>query len=277
MLPGPSTFDSNDSLFFFIGANTSFNPVQPFIVGLDVASGQPFTSAPLPAFTEGGFVGVGQALAYCAASSRLVGIGQGPDGTHLVGFIEPESGAWELLASISSNYSVDPTTPAVCSDAAQAVLLVLGSPDGANQLIFAVDINTGAVSAVVEDFPDGHDLQTLAQDPVSGAIYGIGLVPAAGAQGSYNRTLAVLDPVHLNASIVGLVPGWLVSWGGFAAVDAASRSLLWVGQAAEGDPGVAPFALIATRLADASTAGATTIKCTVAAPTGCPNGLQSDT
>lgn len=63
------------------------------------------------------------------------------------------------------------------------------------------------------------------------------------SNGTIERTVVRLNPVSQTYTTVGVVPGWLMESGGESALDAASRTLYWIGQPTGAKP-TDPFHLV---------------------------------
>jgi hypothetical protein len=81
---------------------------------------------------------------------------------------------------------------------------------GAADTIVGLDFEAQSLFTVAES-PNGHNMQTMQFDASSGAIVGHGLL--LGDDGTYTRTLVVLDTQPHAFKVLGTVPGWLVEAG----------------------------------------------------------------
>jgi hypothetical protein len=240
---------------------------KPMFTGVSLATGKVVSSVPVP-FAESSFVGVGQLCAWEPRQKALIAGGQLANASHVIGLVDPVSGAWTHLATLNSTYLDVLGGASAFASSTGELLFQLGVGDTIN--IFALNTQTGAVQQYTQDFDGGHDIVTMDYDPTTGDVFGLGIM-AAGS--SIERTVTRLHTGNYTISLVGKVPDYTIESGGIAALNVASRTLYWIGQKSGGNPGTAPFYLIGNSIVNASVVSVSAGALCTSDP-GCPWSLE---
>lgn len=246
---GLSDLDAATATYYYLDQrwNTSINNWQIRHTGASIATGQVTSTCPVP-FPETEPIGSGQLMAWDSDNNRLIAGGPlnpGGNNSYGIGYIDPNTCAWNQIAvfdlpSVLSNQGAVAYCPT-----SKTLFMELG--DESLQL-WSVNMVTGAVAS--KALPDQcNGLQTLDYDPVTGKLYGIGLIPHGGQ--NVSRAIVSLDCVSQDVSIVGAVPGYTTQYGAVATLDVASRGLYWIGQEANASD-YDPFYLIKNSIVDGS-------------------------
>ena len=234
-----ATLDSVGGVYYFV----EYSGGQPNLVGLSLASGLVVSQVALP-FVEESFVGVGQLLAWAPDLNLAVLTGQTADGTHLVGTVNASSGAWIPVANVTRSDDDVLGGAAVYVPATGDFIFNLGVDNGTEIANVAVNLRSGAVR-FGENTATGN-LESMSLNSKDGRVYGLSLHIVGEA---WNRSIAVLDPVTLAISEIGVVAGFGIESGGIGTVDAAAQSLWWIGMQTPYVPS-APLFLVQVALAD---------------------------
>jgi hypothetical protein len=222
---------------------------RPYLLGLNLSTGALLSAVPAP-FHADPFVGLGELVAWDSLGGRVIVSGQLANLTHVVGFLDPLTGAWDPRASLDAALGDVFSSPACFVPPLNALAFQLRNNLTVD--IFLADLSgTGKVTLVNQSYTDARDLGTLEWDPVTGKVYGLGiLVRGSGKNATLVRTLSALDPATLTISEVGAVEGYLSEYDGIGAIDVAGRSLWWVGLPTGAGPN-APADLLQLSLDDA--------------------------
>lgn len=174
------------------------------------------------------------------ASSRVFVGGQDVNGFHIVGLIEPSSGAFTQLLNLTS-----------------ALRNVFGGtcvfvPE-TNELWFELDVDIMVLSLAtkkVEVLPvsESYEILGMNRDPATGVIYGLGGGPGQGV-----RTVVALHAGNRTIAPTGTVPAFGMQMGGITAYDWQARSIFWIAQRANADPS-APWFLVQNAVEGGKTA-----------------------
>jgi hypothetical protein len=239
-----STIDGSSEVYYVIGYNMS--SYSPNVVGISLATGSVLSSAPI-SFTEQGFIGVGQNIAWAPDTNAIIASGQNAKGDHLYGYVDPVSGNFTQRAIVQCGDKCDdvmagPADYAPDTHVFVAQLGTLGS-DPAIDFI-AVNMSSGKPAPK----PDCGGLETLDYDRKSGSFYGIGLqvrfsrrsmlglasfesvTAACLAQVSptVQRTLVKMTPDASSCSVVGIIPDYFMIGAGVSAIDETAGILYWI-------------------------------------------------
>ena len=240
-----SVVDSARGIYYLVGFNATTS--LPNIVGLWLANGTVASSARLD-LAEPDFVGVGQALLIDSVGRLILGGQRAASNAHLLGYVDPATGAFTLVASLSPTLgdalgavnAYDPTL--------DAVLVQFTSPTGADELVVVAMATGNVTRTLVEDYADGLNVQAIAgYDAASASLVGLGIAP-----GQVARTLVRVSAVALNITVVGNIPKYLIELGPIAALDARNRVLFWMGTI--GDDPAGAFFVVGVHVGDASLA-----------------------
>ena len=271
-----STLDAASGTYYFV--DTATHPAAR-LVGLSLATGAVVSAVPLPvviadASTYGGLV-----IAFAAnLGGAVVVAGDDANGTHLVGALDPTSGAWRLVATITAQDSSDETGTGAYIPALRLFVfdLIVYTPHGwvTN---FAVNMTSGAVFNRTNPVSRGSQIQQRLLNPADGQLYGIGYEDADDDHpGSpWNRTIERMDPASLAVSVVGVVPGgWGVVVGSAGAI--GGGAVFWMAAKGQTVNGSTDFYLVQNSLADASVVSVSAVPMCSAQgfPPACPTSLQ---
>jgi len=217
-----SAVDGTRGLMYIVGFNATSE--QPNLVSLWLSNGTIASTVPLN-FYEEDFVGVGQALAVDASGRLILGAQRSANGPHLVGYVDPTSGNFTQVASLSPTLQDSLGEVVAYDPSLDAVVLSFTSADGADELV-AVTMKDGNISRTfVDNYDDGQNLQAIAGfDVASHSLVGLGISPGAVA-----RTVVLLDAATFNLTVVGNISGYLLELGPIATLDESSRILYWMG------------------------------------------------
>jgi hypothetical protein len=250
-----SCIDSESAILYFIGYDLSAQ--KPMVVGLDLATGAQLSAVPLP-FAENNDVGVGQMLAFEPHSKSLISGGQDADLNHIVGLIEPITGAWTLLVNLSHAYRNVFGAASVYVPTTRRLLFDLDVD------ILSVDLVTRKVAVTGQNYT--WNILGMNFDNRTGDVYGL-----AGGPGEGVRTVVRLDPRAMNISHVGDVPDYANQSGGITAMCEATQSIYWIAQKT-GAPFSSPWYLVRNSIKDGKTLSVSDIIC--AQDAACPWSLH---
>jgi hypothetical protein len=233
-----STIAENENKFFFVSFNLYSNAAE--LLGLDISTGNVVNNVSYP-FADGSFIGVGQQIAYDPLSHQVICGGQTSNQTHEVGIIDPATGAYSNVATISSTY-IDVLDGAVEYDPQSQTLLM---EIGVNDTIDLVSINMqdGSYKFWGMNYTSGMDLESLNFDPVSGFIIGLGI--GNDSNGNLVRYMNRFDAKNGVFEEIGIVSEFTIMSGGIAALDYNTRTLYWIGILSNAtNPASAPLYLV---------------------------------
>ena len=220
-----SCVDAPRGIFYFIG----YANAQPALVGLSLETGATLSTTPLPELYDQTYVGIGQYVAIEPASARVFVGGQDSARNHIVGLVDPASGAFEMLANLSSSLrdvfgGTSAYTPAT------------------NELWFELDLDIMVLNLAtkkVDVLPVSEAFGILGMNLApSGLVYGLGGGPGEGV-----RTVVALDPRARSITPVGSVPDYAMQAGGITAYDSSTGGIFWLAQKT-GAPASAPWFLV---------------------------------
>ncbi len=236
----------------------------PRFVGISLATGAVVSNVPAP-FHEDPFIGLGQAVAWDPSSARIIAGGQDANLTHVIGFIDPATGAWEQVAALNASLTDVFSAGTAYIPTINALAYQLRTGNAVE--IYVVDMATGRVAEVDQSYGAGAgNLETMDYDPVTDTVYGLSVIVLPN--NTLARAVSALHPHNLTITLVGLVPGFASEYEGIGAVDVAGRSLWWVGQKSGAAP-TDPAWLIQSSLADGGVVSAAEF-CSPSAVFGCP-------
>jgi hypothetical protein len=228
------------------------------MVALRLADGSIVCDQKLP-FAESAFVGVGQQVVVDPTSgTTYLGGLLVTGGNHTVGSFDCTTGQFNLIAQINSADLAVLGGAAVFIPNPSRMMLQLGVGDKIDN--FVVDLSTGNVTKLPEDPEAGRILTTLAYNPTTTDVVGLGIRP--NSTGGIERTVVRLNTSSWEYHTIGQVHDYLIESGGESAIDVANQLLTWIGQKTGASPSSAPFELITVSLANAHA---------VSAPRLCPN------
>lgn len=257
-----SCMDEKHGILYAIFYDETKN--APMFTGISLTTGAIVSSVPVP-FAESSFIGVGQFMAWDPLSAQLLAGGQVANQSHIIGWVNPTTGAWTHLSTVPSTY-LDVLGGAVTfSETMGDLFFQLGTNTSIN--IFSLNVKTGALKQFDQSYTDGHNLETMDFDVVSGNVYGLGILPSGN---TFERTIVVLYPQNMTMAVVGKVEKYGIESGGIAAL-AVGQSLFWIAQKTGAAP-ADPFYLIQNSLKDASVISVSAELCT-SDPT-CPWSLE---
>jgi hypothetical protein len=237
---------------------------KPMFTGISLSTGAVVSSVPVP-FAESSFVGVGQLVAWEPTSARLIAGGQLANQSHVIGLVDPKSGAWEQVAMLNSTW-LDVLGGAVTYiPPINSLAFQLGTQTSID--VFLLDMATGAITEVDQSYANGANVETMDYDPVSQTVYGLGILPSGS---TFERSIVALHPSNKTITVVGPVKAYGIESGGIAAINVGARGLYWVGQKTGASPND-PFYLVCNSLVNASVLSAAEL-CT-SDPT-CPWSLE---
>lgn len=231
-----SCIDADAARLYFIGYDLSAQ--KPMVVGLDLATGAQLSAVPLP-FAENNDVGVGQMLAFEPKSKSLIAGGQDAGLNHVVGLIEPTTGAWKQLVNLSHAFRNVFGAASVFVPTTQRLLFDLDVD------ILSLDLATRKVAVTPQNF--SWNILGMNFDNRTGNVFGL-----AGGPGEGVRTVVRLDPRVMNISHVGDVPDFANQSGGITTVCEATRSIYWIAQKT-GAPPSAPWYLVRNSIDNGAT------------------------
>ena len=231
-----SCIDADAARLYFIGYDLSAQ--KPMVVGLDLATGAQLSAVPLP-FAENNDVGVGQMLAFEPGSKSLIAGGQDAGLNHVVGLIEPTTGAWKQLVNLSHAYRNVFGAASVYVPTTQRLLFDLDVD------ILSLDLATRKVVVTPQNF--SWNILGMNFDNRTGNVFGL-----AGGPGEGVRTVVRLDPHDMSISHVGDVPDFANQSGGITTVCEATQSIYWIAQKT-GAPPSSPWFLVRNSIKDGST------------------------
>jgi hypothetical protein len=187
-----SCIDAEAAVLYFVGYDLSAQ--KPMVVGVDLATGAQVSAVPLP-FAENTDVGIGQMLAFEPGSKRLIAGGQDAGLNHVVGLIEPVTGAWTQLVNLTHQYRNVFGAASAYVPTTQRLLFDLDVD------ILSLDLATRKVTVTPQNY--SWNILGLNFDKQSGLVFGL-----AGGPGEGVRTVVALDPRAMNISHVGDVPDY---------------------------------------------------------------------
>lgn len=231
-----SCIDADAALMYFIGYDLSAQ--KPMVVGVDLASGAQVSAVPLP-FAENNDVGIGQMLAFEPGSKRLIAGGQDVGLNHVVGLIEPATGAWTQLVNLTHQFRNVFGAASAYVPTTQRLLFDLDVD------ILSLDLATRKVAVTPQNY--SWNILGLNFDKQSGLVFGL-----AGGPGEGVRTVVKLDPQAMNISHVGDVPDYANQSGGITALCEATQSLYWIAQKTGAAPS-SPWFLVRNSIKDGKT------------------------
>lgn len=255
---GVSTFDAAAGVLFTLDLNDAT------VVGISAATGAVISRAPLPrvfATAECVFI------AWAPDLRGLALVGDAANGTHVVGLLDPATGAFSLRAAFATPGDRDNVVgSAAYVPRAQLFVFDVMATGGAlpedSFINLAVNLTTGAVLNRTD--PNGEPGPSVLENrdfyAGDGLIYGTGTLQCLAGSApcqpyAFNRTVTSLDPRTLALTVRGLVPAFGVSLGSISAVGDAGApggSIFWLGFAAPLEPGrSAPIYLVQNALVDA--------------------------
>lgn len=211
-----SCVDAQRSIFYFIGYDQATS--TPNLIGLSLTTGATLTTTPLPSFYDGTYVGIGQYIAVQPSSPRVFVGGQDVSRNHIVGLVDPASGAFEVLANLTSSLRDVFGGTSVFVPATNELWFELDVD------IMILDLATRAITAVIP-VNASYEILGMNLDARSGLVYGLGGGPGQGV-----RTVVALDPQLRTITPVGAVPAYAMQMGGMTAYDPVARSVFWIGQ-----------------------------------------------
>lgn len=203
-----SAVDPQRGIFWFIGYSRAAS--GPFLVGLSLANGSTLSETALPEFYDGTYVGLGQYVTPDPSSERVFVGGQDVNGFHVMGLVAPGSGAFEVLANLTS--SLRDVFGGTCVFVPET-----------NELWFELDVDIfifNMATKKTEVLPASQDFEILGmnRDPSSGVVYGLGGGPGQGV-----RTVVALHAANRTISPVGTVPAYAMQMGGITAFNYAQK------------------------------------------------------
>ena len=209
-----STIDSARAIFYMVGYDESAQ--EPFLVGVNLADGSIRSRARLP-FFDGNYVGIGQYVAVEPDSARVFVGGQDPSKNHLVGLVEPTTGAFEILANLSSQLR----------DVFGGTSVYVPET---RELWFELDLDImilNMTSRKVTTIPVNETFAILGMnlDGATGNVIGLDGGPGQGV-----RTIVSLDPRARAVKVTGTVPKYAMQMGGMTAYDSVAKTVFWVAQ-----------------------------------------------
>lgn len=223
-----SCVDAARGIFFFLGYDRSTG--KPALVGLSLASGATVSTTPLPEFYDQTYVGIGQYVATQPNSPRVFVGGQDASRNHIVGLVDPASGAFEVLGNFSAGLRDVFGGTSVFVPATGELWFELDLD------IFVLNVETRAVTVIPVNA--SYEILGMNLDDRSGLVYGLGGGPGQGV-----RTVVALDPARRTITPVGSVPGYAMQMGGMTAYDPVARSVFWIAQQTGADSS-APWWLV---------------------------------
>jgi hypothetical protein len=241
-----AALDSVKGIYYYVGFVEGAG--SPNLLGISIADGAVVTSVALP-FAEMVFVGVGQLLAWAPDLGLAVLTGQSVDQTHLIGTVNVTSGAWRQVAKISR--ADDDVLGGSCAYVPGGTFIFnLGVKNGTVIDNFSVDLSSGQVRSA--DNTARRNIVSMSFNALDGMIYGLGLHIVGNG---WTRSIVRMNPATLAITEMGLVTDYGIESGGIGTVDAAAKSLYWIGMAAPYVPN-SPFFLIQSSIVDGSTISA---------------------
>ena len=228
---GLTTIDLKKGIFyaiFYVQATSA-----PALVGLSLEDGSVVSTTPLP-FTELGFVGVGQFLAFNGATGQAIVGGQDGAQVHHFGTITPGGNDYKEFSSMNTSYiDVLGGCSAVYVPATDSVVVQLGfnPPSGVEINLYSISLATGAINTLLEQ--GDANIETLADyDNVTGHVFGLG-ISVAGS--TLQRLIVDFDPVNMTITTVGKVSVDTIESGGISAFNSKARSVYWIGDVSGND------------------------------------------
>lgn len=270
-----STLDPTNRTYYYV--DTSSHPIAN-LTGLSLATGAVVSSVPLPVVIKDATTYGGMVIAYAAnLDESVIVAGDLEDNTHVVGLLNPRTGAWRVVASISPQDESDETGSGVYIPSLQLFVfdLIVYTPHGW-RTNFAVNMTSGAFVNRTNPVSQGSQIQQRLLNPQDNQLYGIGEVdPDDDHPGApWNRTVERMDPLTLEVSVVGDVPeGWAVA---LAAGAIGHNSLFWLGTQGTNVNSTTEFFLVQNSLTDASVVSTSAIPMCSARgfPPPCPFSMQ---
>ena len=221
-------------------------------------------TVPLPAALADVETFGGLMMAWAADAGELIIVGDAADGTHLIGALDPASGAWRPVLNISRQDDDDEVAVGAYAPHAGGGLMVFDLkvylPYG-TLTNFAVNISTGAFRNLTDPEIGANRSVIMSRytSPADGRVYGTGaLMNCDGGDvcHGWNRTIDALDLDTLRVSTVGIVQGFSQEAGAVGAATGSS-TLFWVGSPAHDVLNASSdFFLVQTSLVDASVVSA---------------------
>jgi hypothetical protein len=189
---GLSTIDAAGGIFYSILFDLSTS--KPMLTGLSLASGAVVSSVAVP-FTEEGFIGVGQWLAF--EGQRVIVGGQSATQTHLVGTIDPVKGGYKQIVALNASLlDVLGGCHAAYVKSSNEVLIQLGTQTPPAINVYAIDVTSGKVR--VSEQTAAANIVTLSYDQTTDIVVGLGIQTAGG---KLQRTISSLDPKTLKVTV----------------------------------------------------------------------------
>ncbi len=250
-----ATIDPVRNIYYLVGYNDSQSVGN--LVGMRLSDGSIVCDAKLP-FAESAFVGVGQQVVVDPVSGTVyLGGLLEANGNHTIGSFNCQTEQFTLIAQINSADLAVLGGAAVFIPNPARVMIQLGVGDKIDN--FVINVATGNVTKLGEDPEKGRILTTLAYNPSTTDVVGLGIRP--NSTGGIERTLVRLNTTSWEYGTIGQIHGYLIESGGESAIDVSAQALTWIGQKTGASPS-APFELITVSLSDAHV---------VSAPRLCPN------
>ena len=192
---GLSTIDAAGGVFYSILFDLSTS--KPMLTGLSLSSGAIVSSVAVP-FTEEGFIGVGQWLAF--EGQRVIVGGQSATQSHLVGTLDPVKGGYKPVAELNASLlDVLGGCHAAYVKSSNEVLIQLGTQTPPAINVYAIDLTSGKVR--VSEQTAAANIVTLSYDQSTDIVVGLGIQTAGG---KLQRTISSLDPKTLKVTVCGV-------------------------------------------------------------------------
>lgn len=263
---GVSTFDHAAGVYYTVDVTSGE------VIGISASTGSIVSRTPLPAVIA--FFGAGVFISWAPdlRNGLLAFIGDAANGSHVVGALDPRTGAFNVSAVFSTPGDRDDVvgTAAYVPGAHLFVFHVMvagGALPEDSYVNFAVNLVTGEVrNATDPNGEPGPSIQeTRGYYGGDGLVYGMGYLqcmpPPGGAATppcqayAFNRTVTALEPQTLALTVRGIVAGFGVELGSISAVadSAPGGSVFWLGFRAPFVPGRdVPIYLVQNALQDAA-------------------------
>jgi len=212
-----ASFDKLNNIYYFVGFNTTTSQTQ--LVGLSVTGTIGFTyDLPFPATP---FIGIGQYVAVDPKSSDVIVIGiTQPPSTHTILRVDTDFphehktlGSFDALDVLGAFSAYDGNNDRIYVEVANA--------ETNNINILGFNAHTGKLEQTLDDI---YIVETLAWDPKSGLLYGIGLNVSDDGE-SFQRSLVSLDGKSGKFQVLALLPEYRIISASISTFDPVGRIL----------------------------------------------------